>query len=426
MFRKINAVTKSIPRLGKIFRGKREGYLKNLKNDLLKDESSGSSGGGYGRQQNARFPTPFDDPRDPNLTRDEKEERWNNAWKLHEPYVERTPYFEKISNNKGIKDKNAGILASVENIQTIFYEDAQYWMRNDFKQFYNMRKGIRRILASRDSLDEDPLARYKFYIETVIENIGQVRKESVQKPQLFIQFNNSKLLDTFLDIGNEHISKIYTLIVEEVREELDSLYNTFDTVAEQLKTPSTELKHLKENKDLYDKTMAELPKFKARIEPIEKKFEYLKGKGQEHQLTEAEHNRLRIIHEAWNKFEEALAEGAQVLSKSQKQLRQEVDSHVDDFRRAVEEHKKHFQENARTRPQTKWKLSSKGVNPRKQVADQRPQRQRREDEVRSRYLQNWPPCLFWTFVCWERVPALRTNLGNQGKLGQELGDMKVM
>lgn len=343
---KINAVTKAIPRLGKVFRDRRESYLEKLKNDLLKDESSGSRGGGHGRQQNSRFPTPFDELRDPNLTREEKEERWDNAWKLQEPYIERTPYFEKISNNKGIKDKTAGILASVENIQTIFYEDAQYWMRNDFKQFYNMRKGIRRILASRDSSDEDPLARYKFYIETVIESIGQVKKEPLQKAQLFIAFDNSKLINTFLDIGTEHINKIYTLIVEEAREELDSLYNTFETVAEQLKTPSTDLKHLKENKDLYDKTMAELPSLKQKIEPIEKKFEYLKGKGQEHQLTEAEHNKLRTIHEAWSRFEEALAEGAGVLSKSQKQLRQEVDSHVDDFRRTVEEHKKHLQENA--------------------------------------------------------------------------------
>ena len=343
---KINAVTKAIPRLGKIFRMKREEYLDNKKNELLADESGGSRSGGYGRQGGAKYPTPFDDLKDPNLTREEKEERWSNAWRLHEPYQERSPYYDKISRNKNIQDSTTGILEAVENIQTIFYEDAQYWMRNDFKNFYNMRRGIRRILASKDSLDEDPLARYKFYIETVIENIGQVRKESVQKPQLFIQFDNSKLLDTFLGIGNDHINKIYGLIVDESREELESLYNTFETVAEQLKTPSTELKHLKENKDLYEKTMEDLPKLKARIQPIEMKFEYLKSKSQEHQLTEAEHNKLRMVHDAWDRFEEALAEGSQVLAKSQKQLRQEVDSQMDDFRRAAEENKKQFQENA--------------------------------------------------------------------------------
>lgn len=343
---KINAVTKAIPRLGKVFRLKREEYLDTKMGELLVDDSSAARGGGYNRNNASKYPTPFDDLKDPNLTKDEKIEKWNEAFKLVEPYQERSPYYEKISRNKNIQESTTGILEAVENIQSIFYEDAQYWMRNDFKQFYNMRKGIRRILASRDSLDEDPLARYKFYIETVIENIGQVRKESAQKPQLFIQFDNTKLLDTFLDIGNEHISKIYTLIVEEAREELESLYTTFETVAEQLKTPSTELKHLKDNKDLYEKTMRELPELKGKIQPIEMKFEYLKSKSQEHQLTEAEHNKLRMVHEAWARFEEALAEGAQVLSKSQKQLRQEVDSQVEDFRRAVEENKKQFQENA--------------------------------------------------------------------------------
>jgi dynein heavy chain len=339
-------VTEAIPRLAKIFREKREEYLNFKKSALLAEESGGSRSGGYNRGGSSKYPTPFDDFKDPNLTIEEKCQRWDAAWKLNEPYNERESYYGKIKHNKSMNDTTEAIGKAVESIKTIFYEDAQYWMRNDFKQFYNMRKGIRRILASRDSLDEDPLARYKFYIETVIENIGQVRKESVQKPQLFIQFDNSKLLDTFLDIGNEHISKIYNLIVDEAREELNSLYSTFESVAEQLKTPSTDLKHLKENKDLYEKTVSELAELKGRIQPIEMKFEYLKSKSQEHQLTEQEHNKLRLIHDEWAKFEEALAEGAQVLAKSQKQLRQEVDSQVEDFRRSVEENKKQFQENA--------------------------------------------------------------------------------
>ena len=145
-----------------------------------------------------------------------------------------------------------------------------------------------------------------------------------------------------MGIGNDHINKIYGLIVDESRKELKSLYNTFETVAEQLKIPSTELKHLKANKNLYEKTTEDFPKLKGRIEPIEMKFEYLKSKSQEHQLTEAEYNKLRMVHDAWDRFEEALAEGTQVLAKLQEQLKKEVDSQMDDFCRAAEENKKHF------------------------------------------------------------------------------------
>lgn len=345
---KINSVTKAIPRLGKIFREKREEYLDVMKNDLLQDESSGSKSNknSKGRQAGAKYPSLFDDFKDPNMSREEKIEKWDNTWKLHEPYQERSPYYEKISRSKGIQDKTTGILESVENIQTIFYEDAQYWMRNDFKQIYNMGKGIKRVTGFKNTSDDDPLDTYKFYIETVIENIGQVRKESVQKPQLFIQFDNSKLIDTFLEIGYEHINEIYRLIVDEARGELDSLYSTFDFVAKQLNSDTEDLKVLKEKQELYEKTMAEKDQLKGRIEPIQKKFDYLKGKSQEHQLTEAEHTRLRTIYEAWDGFEKSLHDGKQMLSKIQKKLKQGVDEDIDDFRKAVEDNKKQFLENA--------------------------------------------------------------------------------
>jgi dynein heavy chain len=168
----------------------------------------------------------------------------------------------------------------------------------------------------------------------------------VPKPQLFIQFDYTKLVNTFTDIGDEHIAKIFSLIVEETRDELESLYGMFKSVAEQLKTPSTDLKHLKGNKDLYEKTMAEREETYARIKPIENKLEYLKKMQQDDQLTEEEHNKIKMMEEAWKKFEDDLDAGQQVLSKSQKQLRQEVESQLDDFRRAVEDNKKTFQQNA--------------------------------------------------------------------------------
>jgi len=72
----------------------------------------------------------------------------------------------------------------------------------------------------------------------------------------------------------------------------------------------------------------------------------LKGKSQEHQLTEQEHLRLKNVYEAWDNFEKSLHDGKIMLSKIQKKLKQGVDEDTDDFRKAVEDNKKHFQENA--------------------------------------------------------------------------------
>ena len=76
---KINAVTKVIPRLEKEFRIKHDKYHDNEKNEFLTDESGGSRGGGHGRQGGAKHPPPFDVLTDPNLTREERDEKWKNA-----------------------------------------------------------------------------------------------------------------------------------------------------------------------------------------------------------------------------------------------------------------------------------------------------------------------------------------------------------
>jgi hypothetical protein len=324
---KINAVTKAIPSLGKIFRKKKDLYLEYLNQQMLEDQDNNRTSKGnksmHDRISITKYAPVIDEFNDPNLSR-----------------------HEKISQNKGIQDKTAAILESVEKIQDVFADDALYWMRNDFKNIYNMGKGLKRVSGFKSSSDDDPLDSYKYYIDNVVESIGLVRKEAPQKPQLFINFDNTRLTDTFLDIGNEHVNEIFRLIVNEARGELESLYNTFDHVSRELNADTEDLKVLKDKQELYNKIMAEKEQLKARIEPIQKKFDYLKARNQEHQLSEAEHNKLRTVYEAWDNFEKSLIDGKQMLNKIQKKLKQGVDEDVDDFRKVVEDNKKQFQENA--------------------------------------------------------------------------------
>lgn len=270
---KINLVTKVIERLGKIFRELRQDYLDNKKNELLQEEASGGKAkknNTYNRNGGGSYPSFFDEFKDPNLTRDEKIERWEEKWRLQEPYKETSSYYDKISRSKGIREKTSGILETIEGIQVIFNEEGQYWTRSEFKTIFNFTKGKKRVFALKSASERDALDTYKNYIENVISNIAQVRKESVQKPQLFIQFDNTKLIDTFLEIGYEHVNEIYKMIVDESRGELDSLYNTFEHVSRELNTDTEDLKVLKEKQELYEKIMNEREELKGRIEPIQK------------------------------------------------------------------------------------------------------------------------------------------------------------
>lgn len=359
---KINLVTKAIPGLSKVFRKKKDEYTEYLDKQAIDEDTTNRAANKgnkslHDRTSITKYCPVVDDFKDPNLSR-----------------------HEKISQSKGIQDKTAAILESVEKIQDTFADDAQYWTRNDIKQIYNMRQARKRVAGYKSSSDDDTLDSYKYYIDNVVESISLVRKESVQKPQLFIQFDNTRLIDTFLDIANEHVNEIFRMIVDEARGELESLYNTFDHVSKELNSDTEDLKILKEKQELYNKIMDEKEQLKGRIEPIQKKFDYLKGKNQEHQLTEAEHNKLRTVYEAWDNFEKSLIDGKQMLSKIQKKLKQGVDEDVDDFRKVVEDNKKQFQENA---PYTSDKISNheakdKIRDAKKQTADLR----EREEEMK--------------------------------------------
>ena len=61
-------------------------------------------------------------------------------------------------------------------------------------------------------------------------------------------------------------------MIQESKEDLSSLLDEFVQTIEELKTPSTELSHLKKNKDKYNEVKNKLSFLEARKDPIKKKF----------------------------------------------------------------------------------------------------------------------------------------------------------
>ena len=61
-------------------------------------------------------------------------------------------------------------------------------------------------------------------------------------------------------------------MIQESKEDLSSLLDEFVQTIEELKTPSTELSHLKKNKDKYNEVKNKLSFLGARRDPIKKKF----------------------------------------------------------------------------------------------------------------------------------------------------------
>jgi len=85
-----------------------------------------------------------------------------------------------------------------------------------------------------------------------------------------------------------------------------------------LKTPSTELAHLKKNKDREAEVRSKLKKLDDRRDPIRKKFTYIMEQEQDITimsggLNEEDKLKLSTMDDAWNKFNEGLNEARVII-----------------------------------------------------------------------------------------------------------------
>lgn len=88
----------------------------------------------------------------------------------------------------------------------------------------------------------------------------------------------------------------------------------------------------------------------ARRDPIKKKFHYIQEQDQDiggvGEMSEEDKAKLDGLDDAWLKFQDGLDEASHIIQKCYAQLKTEVDSQIDDFKKDCLENKKHFQQQA--------------------------------------------------------------------------------
>lgn len=124
------------------------------------------------------------------MTDDEKDEEWKKRWQLPKPYESKPEYEDRISRNKNINNTSIYIIEGIENIQANMEDDRKHWQVSDeFRQLYNIRseRGRKRILlGAKDSLDPDPVQRYKESIDSLTDVLNDVRNKQPTKQEQFI------------------------------------------------------------------------------------------------------------------------------------------------------------------------------------------------------------------------------------------------
>jgi ElaB/YqjD/DUF883 family membrane-anchored ribosome-binding protein len=154
-----------------------------------------------------------------------------------------------------------------------------------------------------------------------------------------------------LDLANKLIQSQFERLIKDAKHDLNSLLQEFADTIDELKTPSTDLPHLKKNKDKYAEVRSKLKKLDDRRDPIRKKFQYIIEQEQDITimsggLTEEDKQKLSGLDDAWNKFQEGLSEANGIINKSYINLKTEVDHSIEDFKKEVQENKRNFQQQA--------------------------------------------------------------------------------
>lgn len=278
--KKMIAVTKVMPRVEKVFRDERDSRIAIIRKEQEDSEKSGGGAAGnagrFGRGGGARNPN---DVNFQNMTQEEKDEDWRKRWQLPKPFEQKMDNERYIQGHKSVKPTIDLILDSIENIKQVMDDDKKHWRGSDeFIQLNGRRsdRGKKRILnGTNDPLDVDPVAKYKQSIEFISELLSDCKNRPSQKPEQFIIIDCSKLKQVFMDQGSIIIQSLFEHLIKDSKEDLRSLLQEFTETIDELKTPSSDLSHLKKNKDKYNEVRNKLNLLNARREPIKKKFKYI-------------------------------------------------------------------------------------------------------------------------------------------------------
>lgn len=123
--------------------------------------------------------------------------------------------------------------------------------------------------------DQDDLLKYKDAIELLTEVMNDIKNKQSQKAELFIILDCSRIKNTLLDLANKLIQQQFERLIKDAKLDLNSLLQEFVDTVEELKTPSTDLAHLKKNKDKQSEVKSKMKKLEDRRDPIRKKFQYI-------------------------------------------------------------------------------------------------------------------------------------------------------
>ena len=247
-------------------------------------------------------------------------------------------FYQSIVNDEEILKVLVQIMNGMSSSATELQKYLGYW-ENKYKLIWNQDK---QAFIRRYAKANRPVQQFRVDIDRYRDQQAVIQAEDISNTINFVQIDTSILKGLLIDHTVQWIGKLTGLLNQTAAAELKEITATMFENTKKLSDTPANLDHLGESIGLLQAIKESSPKFRARFEPLQEKYDLLLT--YDVQVTEEEQLDLHNLHTTWDNYEEMMVDANQTLQKCKVNMKQslqdavvDLNTHMEDLRSEAEE-----------------------------------------------------------------------------------------
>ncbi|CEL98551.1 unnamed protein product [Vitrella brassicaformis CCMP3155] len=255
---------------------------------------------------------------------------------LAKSHKKKKSFFDEISKDDEIVRIIVQIMKGHNNCATKL-QDRLKWWHNSYQPIVSQDKDA---FIKRYARTERPLAVVGTDIQRYKEVQSDIQQEEFKVTICFIEADFTLLKQALVQHCQQWQSKLTGLLNQNALKELNALLDYFQINSKTLLEAPKTLDELRHHLTLFDKCKADIPSLEDRIQPVED--QYAKLAEFDVQVGDDEEAMKKSLRPALETFKTTLVEADQILAKSKKIMKAELESNLGQFQKQAAEAQKVF------------------------------------------------------------------------------------
>ena len=263
-----------------------------------------------------------------------------NGLGIKEEYLEyqKLSFYERIANDEEVLKLLLQIMNGIAGCVNEMEKHLSFW--DKYKPLWEMDKGafIRRYAKT-----DRPLSQFVADVTRYREIQKSVQSEDMATNINFMKVDCTQLKAALVAHCIQWQNKLTSLLNENIKTELYSLHDSFDSATVELSAKPLNLDELSTKINLLKKFQESQQETEARFDPVEETYAVLSQF--EVQVTEEENNKLTSLRTAWTAFQGVIEKAGHSLASSKQSMKKDLEAALTNFSARVESYRAEVIEN---------------------------------------------------------------------------------